>query len=331
MSNITKALNIDTERLSEYKISFNEKTGEFTTIVSLGFGLSFNQTVQIAKFDFLNLYIPDNWFLNKRNIYYHAYNPVSEHRIIQPHISKNKGCLVIPNEDIVKKNIDITELILNNFRTMFDYYYQKIQRKWKYSLALSSNGCQQVDERLLYDINEKKKVKRGIVELLGTKYYSFPVDVKDKSYCIFIPCGIPNEYTHWLFAKKLPDNYVNAFSCQYSEESFNDLTKNHIANSLRLIKSLLGKKNGHRLYKFLMQCMLIEGLYIEEVFGSFKIASEKLGTFAILKETDGKNNSGWKLTFINGTTSRTAEVIFRGSNSNTGSLFSEIEFRSHSA
>lgn len=272
--NIIKILGIDTERLAKKKIRFNTITGEFTTTVRLGFCCAFEQVVQVAKFDFLNMYIPSIWYLNKSHLPYKSYCPSENKRIIQPYLSKNKGCTIIPNVDIVSKKYDITSLIINSFKE-YEECVERIKKKWDYRL---SSDERTPDFSRIETFVRTYGLKLGEDNLiLNRKYYAYPkFTVNDREYAIITPYDL--SYSYYF---RIVDGVFRQ-AIDWKEEFWEDFTspKNEQMETIRAIRQAGTLRGGHRLSKFLFQCSMIKGVQVRQRSNVFALKNNGT-TFAV--------------------------------------------------
>lgn len=276
---IVKTLGLNITKLSvEGKITFDEKSGEFYVNRTITRGSTFTQAIQIAKFDFLNIYIPSKWFVNKKNLSHTNCKPYPKERIIQPFYSKRKGCQIIPISEVVQRkgsSFDINILLLkavNDFDEEYPKLIQKIQER------MSS------EFRTPYDLSRKilrwlqnNELQKGEHLIYGKKFYVMEWNVSSRKY--FVLYQHNSFWNEFLFFIKTQNGYAYASDVNHQETFERDLLlngKSETINTIVAIHVAANLRNGYRLSKFLLNCAMedlnIQANKVEDSFYMFTIS-----------------------------------------------------------
>jgi hypothetical protein len=259
MSQLTDILGLNLDKLG--RLTFDEMTGEFTlgVVIKHDSNLNFTTTVQIAKFDFLNLYLPSNWFFDKKNLKYTNYRPHPSERLIKPFYSKNKGCEIIPNSSIIDgkgTTLDINEKLLKVVKS-FEQWYKENNRKISKCFFLNDKYADSYKLSRFIIYNEVPEL--GTLNVYGTHYSVFPWNCGRREYRIlynpFNTIFLIRENNDWVLVSK------NELYTNWLQEDLIKHSDYPIVESLKAISTSYNLRNGYRLSKFLIKCVL-EGFFI---------------------------------------------------------------------
>lgn len=336
MSQLTDILGLDVNKLSkEGRISFDEMTGEFTLgiVIKHDANVNFTTTVQIAKFDFLNLYLPSNWFFDKKNWKHTNCRPCPSERLIKPFYSKNKGCEIIPNSSVIKDKgttFDINEKLLKAVKS-FELWYKENEKKVSKHFFLNDKHTDSYKLARFIVYNEIPEL--GTLDVYGTHYSVFPWNCGRREYRILY-----NPF-NTIFIIRDTDNrwVITSKSSLHAGWLQEDLVKHSdypIVESLKAISTSYSLRNGFRLSRFLTKCVL-EGFFI-------KYEKSNVGNNVrfIIKRNDGVesgeiynydyegNKSYWVFICANTDGVLLApgkRIEFRGVNKNTQDILNSIK------
>lgn len=280
----TLKLNKETLKL----FNFDKVSGTFSRFYKVSEKYQINKCVEIAKVDFMNLYIPSRWYLDKKSL---------SDCIIKPIYSENKDCVVIPLKDIVLEKYDINNLLLSNlyldFTKLVDFDKEIFFSKYRYEKHSEEA------ELLEYYVNQAyKNNERKCFTVFGYKFVDFLFSM-DEGWYIGCYCTKSNQ---WIFLEQNKTKFV-AINDSSKLKTFLSKVLNS-RNAKRLFKDIENYQyaktlhSGKRLSKFLLK-LIVRNISVKREDEKFLIINRNNQRTIASLSLEGVDKKNWVITLFN--------------------------------